>query len=68
MDRSFKGKDVVTVFQSSRDEKRVTTIRQAPYSFFGFDNYIYKEVMYKGFQHDGMVYILLDEPLFKAPT
>lgn len=70
MDRAYKAEDRVHVYQSDRNEKRLDVFVAKPYSHAGFDNYMYKGTMYKGFKYMGpqaaqdVVYILLDEPLF----
>ena len=65
MDRCYKAKDKVTVFKTAKQDKPICTFRQAPYSLYGYDNYKYEGVMYKGF-YDADIgsYILIDEPLF----
>lgn len=71
MDRAYKNADRVHVYQSDRNEKRLDVFTDKPYTHCGMDNYMYKGVMYKGFEYrgpqakDDVVYILLDEPLFK---
>lgn len=65
MNRLYKRRDLVHVFKDSRTGPKLEAFRQAPYSMYGFDNYKYDGVMYKGFTHEGRVYILLSEPLAK---
>lgn len=68
MDRKYKAKEKVKVFATSKDESHICTFYAVPYSFCGWDNYRYKNIMYKGFWHTGtckegdFAYILLSEP------
>jgi hypothetical protein len=72
MDRKYKAKEKVYVFNSTITELSVDNFMQAPFSSCGFDNYEYKGKMYKGFfcrgscADDAFSYILLSEPLFKG--
>lgn len=64
MDRIHKVKELVLVFETSRAGPELDRFHQQPYSCYGYDNYIYKGKMYKGFAFGGQDYILLSEPLF----
>jgi hypothetical protein len=70
MDRKYKAKDRVLVFETSSLEKPIAEFYQAPYSYAGFDSYKYKGVMYSGYTMRtrdcppvACAYILLSEPL-----
>lgn len=65
MDRSYKAKMLVLVYETCRSGPLLASFRQQPYSFCGYENFIYKDRMYKGFDHEGQAYILLSEPLGK---
>ena len=72
MDRAFKAKDRVKVFKDLAEAahgKPIAVFNQAPYTYGGFDNYIYEGVMYKGYRDkqgdESRAYIILTEPLHK---
>lgn len=72
MDRKYKAEDKVIVYANEREYGagvRLHGFRQKPYAMNGYDNYLYKGVMYAGFQDriTGEVYILLDKPI-NPPT
>lgn len=69
MDRSIKARDTVTVHQDNKDGPALATFKDQPYSFRGYDNYMYNGVMYPGYVRDDLsVYILLSKPLFESRT
>lgn len=66
MERKYKAFDRVHVYQSDVRGARLDIIEAQPYSHAGFDNYMYKGKLYKGFTYPttGWAYILLDRPYF----
>lgn len=67
MDRTYKAFERVHVYQSDPMGKGLDTVELQPYSHAGFDNYMYKGTLYKGFVYlpTGNAYILLDKPYFE---
>lgn len=68
MDRKYKEQHLVKVFANAEAELADTpieTLLQAPYSVYGYENYKYQGVMYKGYRDpDGdpsKAYILLSD-------
>lgn len=62
----MRAKDTVKVYETNSGYPNglVGSFSQAPYSSRGFDDYLYKGVLYKGFVAvDGSVYIALDQPV-----
>lgn len=72
MGRMYKAEDKVIVYANEREYEagaKLHGFKQKPYAMNGYNNYLYKGIMYTGFQDRSTdeVYILLDKPV-NPPT